>query len=141
MDFAPESRVAETDTELPTTEERNWAMIAHLSSLFSFLFPLGGVIAPLVVWLIKKEQSAFVAAHAFQSLVWNIIIAVIFVLLGIGTMILFVVGALFIIGPFLVIPLAMIAALALVAIWLIYVVLGAKAASEGKLFVYPLLNG
>lgn len=48
----------------PTSDERNFAMLAHLLQLF------GGFIAPLVIYLVKRD-SRFVAFHALQALIWQ----------------------------------------------------------------------
>jgi uncharacterized Tic20 family protein len=48
-----------------TPDERTFAMLAHLLQLF------GGFIAPLVIYIVKRE-SRFVAFHAIQALVWQV---------------------------------------------------------------------
>ena len=48
----------------PTPDERQVAMLAHFLQLF------GGFIAPLVIYLVKR-QSRFVAFHALQALIWQ----------------------------------------------------------------------
>lgn len=45
--------------------ERNWAMLAHLLGLIPF--PFFNVLGPLLVWLIKKNESTFIATHARES--------------------------------------------------------------------------
>src|SRR5437764_15460654 len=57
---------------VPTPEERSWGLLAHLSALIASL--LGGLtfIGPLVVWLIKKDQSPFVADQAKEALNFQI---------------------------------------------------------------------
>lgn len=37
-----------------TKDERMWAMIAHLSAVVGFVIPFGNVIAPLLIWILKK---------------------------------------------------------------------------------------
>ena len=49
-----------------TQDERNMAMLAHLLQIFT------GFLGPLVLFLVKREQSKFVAYHALQALVWQI---------------------------------------------------------------------
>ena len=49
---------------LPTPDERTWGMIAHLSALAGFIVPFGNILGPLVVWLVKREHSVFVAVEA-----------------------------------------------------------------------------
>jgi len=56
----------------PTADERQWALLAHLSGLVASA--LGGLafLGPLIVWLIKKDQSAFVADQAKEALNFQI---------------------------------------------------------------------
>src|SRR5262245_16111465 len=57
---------------LPTPEERSWGMLAHISSIIAIL--LGGLsfIGPLIVWLVKKDQSPFVADQGKEALNFQI---------------------------------------------------------------------
>lgn len=57
---------------LLTNDERIWGMLAHLSSLVGFLVPFGNVLAPLVVWLVKKDASTFVDFHGKESINFQI---------------------------------------------------------------------
>jgi uncharacterized Tic20 family protein len=78
-------------TDVPTQDERTWGMLAHLTAFSGFLIPLGNIIAPLVVWLVKRDQSEFVADQGKESLNFNISVllagcicgALVFVLIGI----------------------------------------------------------
>ncbi|WP_202973475.1 DUF4870 domain-containing protein [Abditibacterium utsteinense] len=57
----------------PSSEEKNWAMGCHLSSLCGFLgVPFGNILGPLVIWLIKKDSSAFINEHGRESLNFHI---------------------------------------------------------------------
>ncbi len=62
----------------PTKDEKTWAMLCHLS-VFSFILgiPVAHIIAPLIIWLIKKNQSQFVDYHGKQSLNFQITITLI----------------------------------------------------------------
>ena len=57
-------------------DERTWAMVAHLAALAGFMIPFGNILGPLVVWLVKREESAFVAYHAKQSMWFQIFTAI-----------------------------------------------------------------
>ena len=59
-------------TDVPTQDERTWGMLAHLTAFSGFLIPLGNIIAPLVVWLAKRDQSQFVGDQGKESLNFNI---------------------------------------------------------------------
>jgi uncharacterized Tic20 family protein len=49
-------------------DDRTWGMLAHLSALIAMA--AGGMtfIGPLIVWLVKKDQSPFVVEHAKEAL-------------------------------------------------------------------------
>ena len=84
----------------PTPDERTWGTIAHASALIGIL--LGGlaVLGPLVVWLVKKNESAWVETHAREALNFQITMLIVFAVLvvlgfatcGIGFVILPVAG-------------------------------------------------
>ena len=48
----------------PTPDDRKMAMLAHVLQLF------GGFIAPLIIFLVKRD-SRFVRFHALQPLIWH----------------------------------------------------------------------
>src|SRR6201996_5009413 len=73
----------------PTQDERTWAMIAHLSAFAVFLFPLGGnILAPLIIWLTRRDTSAFVEAEAKEALNFNISVALGWLVCGVLTFVL-----------------------------------------------------
>ncbi|HEY2727744.1 MAG TPA: DUF4870 domain-containing protein [Parafilimonas sp.] len=96
----------------PTSDEKTLALLAHV---LTFVFPL---LAPLIIYLIKKDESSFVAYHAKESLNFQITLFVICILLFIS-----IIGILF--------------------VWIvailgyILVIVATIRASEGKLYRYP----
>ncbi len=53
-------------------DERALAGLAHGSILLGlFTNGIGGIVAALVIWLVQKEKSAYVAAQALQALVYQ----------------------------------------------------------------------
>ncbi|HEY6824956.1 MAG TPA: DUF4870 domain-containing protein [Steroidobacteraceae bacterium] len=106
----------------PTENERTWGMLAHLSALTGLVLPLAGiVIGPLVVWLARRDDSEFVAAHAKEALNFNIS-----VLLGaLACMLLMLVFIGFLLGT------------ALFIAWLVMTLIAAIKASEGHPYRYP----
>jgi uncharacterized Tic20 family protein len=59
-------------------DEKTLAALAHASILLGIpTSGIGGIIAALVIWIVQKEKSAYVAAQALQALVYQ---AVTFVL-------------------------------------------------------------
>lgn len=53
-----------------TTDDRSWAMASHAVSLVE-----GGVLAPLLIYMLKKDSSEFIAFHALQSLYFGLLCA------------------------------------------------------------------
>ncbi|HEY1655050.1 MAG TPA: DUF4870 domain-containing protein [Candidatus Tumulicola sp.] len=71
-----------SDTTQQRSEERNWAMAAHLSALVAVMgIPFGHVVGPLIVYLLQRDRSPFVAAHARASLNFQITISIVAVVL------------------------------------------------------------
>lgn len=106
---------------MTTSDERNWAMAAHLGSFLAAWFALG-LLAPLAVLLFKGNSSDFVRRHAIESLNFQInalVYTVVFVIL------------LFLLVGFVLLPLYGL-------FYLICVILGGVRASQGTDFRYPL---
>jgi uncharacterized Tic20 family protein len=60
----------------PTAEERQWALVAHLSGLVASALGGFAFLGPLVVWLVKKDQSVFVADQAKEALNFQIAVTI-----------------------------------------------------------------
>ena len=82
-----------------TRDERNWAMLSHLLALVGYIvIPFGNVAAPLIIYLMKKDESPFVADQAKESLNFQISVCIyalisgILILILIGFLLLIVVG-------------------------------------------------
>ena len=106
----------------PTQDERTWGMFAHLSAFAVFVFPLGGnIIAPLIIWLTRRESSAFVEMEAKEALNFNISVAIGWV----------VCGSLF----FVLIGVPLAAVLSLY--WVVMAVIAGVKTSEGVGYRYP----
>ena len=114
-----------------TQEERTWGMLCHLLALLGYvLVPLGNIIGPLVVWLLKREESAFVDQQGKASLNFQISLCIYFI---IGEMICAVL-ALIIIGLLLGILLAV----GIYIFGVVMVIIASVKASSGEPFQYPL---
>jgi uncharacterized Tic20 family protein len=118
-------------------DERLWAAIAHASILLNLVSGLLGVIAPLVIYLVYKERSRFVANHAMQAFVFQLVWWV-----GGGILAGVAWAAVAFLSIFLVgllcIPVAIVISLVPVAAC-VYGIIGALQAYEGKDFRYWLI--
>jgi uncharacterized Tic20 family protein len=61
-------------TPLTPSEERSWAMLAHLSVLLNLVTGLLGLVGALAIYLIYQSRSRYVAYHALQSLIFQLIV-------------------------------------------------------------------
>ncbi len=125
MSVPPESVIPppsnEPMTGAPSAEERQWAMFAHLSALAGVIIPLGSIIGPLVIWLIKKDTMPFVNDQGKEALNFNITVGIAAI---VGWILCFI-----LIGFLL---------LAVLAIgWLVFVIIATIKANEGTTYRYP----
>ena len=56
----------------PSADERNLAMICHLLVFCGSVVPLGNFLGPLVLWLMKKDESPFLDYHGKECLNFQI---------------------------------------------------------------------
>jgi len=79
-------------------DEKMWGMLCHLSALAGFVIPFGNIIAPLVIWILKKEEFPFVDDQGKEALNFQIsltiyfIVGIILVFVAIGIVILPLLG-------------------------------------------------
>jgi uncharacterized Tic20 family protein len=60
-------------TPLSQSDERTWAMIAHMSVLANLVTGFFGPVAALVIYLVFKERSRYVAYQSLQAFVFQLI--------------------------------------------------------------------
>jgi uncharacterized Tic20 family protein len=58
---------------LSPTDERTWAMLAHLSVLLNLVTGFLGPVAAFLIYLVYKDRSRYVAYHALQSAIFQAI--------------------------------------------------------------------
>ncbi|WP_026474800.1 DUF4870 domain-containing protein [Alkaliflexus imshenetskii] len=97
--------------------EKNFAMLCHLSALAGFIIPLGNIIGPLVVYLLKKDEMPEVEREGKESLNFQITLTII------------AFAAFFILGFRL--------ALLIPLVNLVFVILASVETSNGRPYKYP----
>lgn len=58
---------------LSPSDERTWAMLAHLTVLVNLVTGFLGTVAALIIYLIYKERSRYVAYHSMQAFVFQLV--------------------------------------------------------------------
>lgn len=103
-------------------DERNWAMYCHLAAFSGFIIPLGFILGPLIVWLMKREEFSAVERHGKAALNFQISMTIYFI---VSVLLAFImIGYVFLV--------------ALVIMEIVFVVLASIKAQEGGFYQYPL---
>lgn len=105
-----------------TQSERDWAMFCHLSAFAGYIFPLGGIIGPMVCWISRKQESEWVDVNGKASLNFQLsllmymvlTIPLCFILIGIPII------------------------LFLIVLKLVCVIVASIRAAKGEVFKYPI---
>jgi hypothetical protein len=104
---------AEPQTHRPTDDERTLAILCHALGVVFWILP------PLIIYLWKKDDSPYIAAHAKEAFNFQLSLGIIAILLFIT-----LIGILF--------------------VWVLWImdvafsIIAALKASENKLYRYPL---
>ena len=102
---------------------RTWCVMCHLSALAGFVIPgAGHILGPLIVWLVKRGESAEIDAHGKESLNFQISMLIYNVVAGILCLLL--------------IGFALLAVLHVLNV--VFVIIASLRASEGQMYRYPL---
>jgi uncharacterized Tic20 family protein len=107
---------------LQTPEQKQMGMFLHLSQLLNIVLPPAGIVVPIILWQIKKDEMPALDAHGKMVVNWLI-----------SSLIYFVAS--------LVLIIVLIGILGLIALGIMSVVfpiIGAIKANNGEFWEYPL---
>lgn len=106
---------------LPTRDECNLAVLCQLLQFAGLIIPVGSLLAPLILWLVKRSESAFLDEIGKEVINFEISLLIYSIICG---LLIFV-----IIGFFM---------LAVLGIWaLVLIIIATMKASEGRVYRYP----
>src|SRR5436309_9273571 len=118
-----ETARSEATTPQQSSDVRTWCVLCHASALIGFFVPWAGhILAPLVVWLLKRGESPEVDAHGKESINFQLSMLVYSVISGILCLVL--------------IGFALLAILHVLNV--VFVIIASIRASEGNFYRYPL---
>ncbi len=107
----------------PSKPSHTLGTVCHLLGLCGYLgVPLGNVLGPLVLWLVKKEEDAFLRETGKHVLNFQISMAIYLVVASL---------AIFLVIGFVLVPVVLI-------VGIVYTIIGAIKSSEGEIYQYPL---
>jgi len=100
----------------PTPDDRMMATLAHVLGIFT------SFVGPLIIWMIKKEQSPFVDDQGKEALNFQLTLLIGYVISGIATVIC--------IGPIIAMGISVVA--------IIFGIMAGVAANKGEAYRYPV---
>jgi hypothetical protein len=100
----------------PTGDDRNIAVLTHILGF------LTGWLAPLIIWLLKKDSSPYITDHSKEALNFQITMFIAWIVAGVLTFA--VIGC--VLMPILLV------------VDLVFCILAAMAASRGEFYRYPM---
>ena len=102
-------------------DSNQWAMFIHFSMLAGWVIPLAGIVVPILLWQLKKDELPGIEPHAHVVMNWIVsslvyaVICYILLLIVIGVFGFFILGVLTV----------------------IYAIVGGVKANDGELWEYP----
>jgi uncharacterized Tic20 family protein len=111
----PPQDVPDPESIGPTKDELNLAMLCHLGGC------LLGFVVPLIIWLIKKDQSRYLEYHGKEALNFQITM-----LIGL------------VVGSFLACFTFGLSVLVVAVLDIVFGIMAAMAASRGERYRYPM---
>ncbi|MCW5936906.1 MAG: DUF4870 domain-containing protein [Fimbriimonadaceae bacterium] len=110
-----------------SSEEKTWGALAHVLGMVGGWVGFGWVVA-LVVWMVYKDKSRFVAFHALQALLFQVALTVLGIVAG------------FLAVTIVLIPVAIVMGIVLLVASFALPILGAVKAYDGQLYELPLIG-
>jgi len=105
-----------------SADVRSMAMFCHLAAFAGFFLPFGNIIGPLIVWLVKREDSDFIDRHGKEAVNFQITMSI----------------ALFVSVVLILIVIGLFALIALAVMNLVFIIVAAMKANDGEEYRYPI---
>ena len=104
------------------TNDNSLAVVMHLLGFAGFVFPFGNIIAPLILWLVKRPESPLLDRTGKEVLNFQISYTIYAAVAGILC---------FVLIGFLILPVVFI-------LWVVFMVVAAVKTGNGEEYRYPL---
>lgn len=103
-------------------EERIWALFCHISSFAGYLIPFGNILAPLIIWILKREESELIDDQGKEAFNFQVSVTLYFIMSII--LVIFLIGIPLLIG--------------LLFFHVIVTIIAGIRANDGEKYRYPL---
>ena len=104
------------------TNDNSLAVLMHLLGFAGFVFPFGNIIAPLILWLIKRAESPLLDRTGKEVLNFQISYVIYAAVAGLLC---------FVLIGFLILP-------AIFILWVVFMVVAAVKTGNGEEYRYPM---
>lgn len=102
---------------------RTWGMLCHLSALSGYFVPLGWLLGPLIIWLVKRNEIPFVEDQGKESVNFQLTMLIAWVIVFIVTLVTCGIGA--------------VLAIPVIVIDIVFPIIAAVQANNGVSYRYP----
>ena len=113
-------------------ELNQYCMLMHLSQFSGFFIPFGGIVIPIVMWYVNKDEYVEVDQHGKRIMNW-IISSLIYTLIALSIF-LFSIAT----ESFVFISIGILLLVALVACSIVFIILGSTSSFKGEIYNYPM---
>ena len=113
-------------------ELNQYCMLMHLSQFSNFFIPFGGIVIPMVMWYVNKDEYVEVDLHGKRIVNW-IISSLIYTLIALSIF-LFSIAT----ESFLFISLGILLLVALMVCSIVFTILGSTRSFKGEIYNYPM---
>lgn len=132
------------EVQITHSEEKTWGVLTHLLSLSGGIIPFGNILGPVIMWILKKEESDFVDENGKSSINFNLSFMIYYIVL-LFSFVPLLIGTGIAVGEFNYPEASMIFPFALLGIFVlllllhfVLVILAAIKTANGEVFRYPL---
>jgi len=108
-------------------DDRTLAAITHLTGLSGYIIPLGGVLVPIIIWVVKSD-SPTISSIAKQAVLLNVVVFLLFATTWVLMLTL------------VLIPVVLLLWFALAVLAIALPVIGAIKAGQGTYYRYPVVG-
>ena len=113
-------------------ELNQYCMLMHLSQFSNFFIPFGGIVIPIVMWYVNKDEYVEVDQHGKRIMNW-IISSLIYTLIALSIF-LFSIAT----ESFLSISISVLLLVALAICSIVFTILGSTRSFKGEVYKYPM---
>ncbi|RMH12547.1 MAG: DUF4870 domain-containing protein [Planctomycetota bacterium] len=115
-----------------SSDERTYATLLHLTLLGYLVAPFVMFIAPLIMWLIKKEESRFIDDHGRETLNFHITLMIYSIVLPV------IAGILTAVTCGVAFPLVIISVFLPFVLGIVGMIAASRSANRGEYYRYPM---